>query len=350
MNPNNEAGGPTEASGLIGPTGPSPTTVSVVFAIKDEAETIEGALRSVWAQTYPHIDEILIAIAPSSDDTWAACRAAARTDPRIQLVENPEGWVSFGLNRAIAASTGEIVVRVDGHCRIPEDYVATAVETLQRTGAGVVGGVQRAVGGPGFSAAVATAMSSPLGVGNATFHYGAAEGEVDTVFLGVFQREALERVGGYDEQLLRNQDYDLNYRIRKAGYAVWFNPAMAVEYQPRSTVASLGRQYYQYGWWKLRMLAKDPHALKLRQLAPPAVVAGLALSTAASIATRRALLAAPVAAYAASVAVGGWTIGRPLPPRQRALVPIALATMHLSWGSGFLRSLLSARSARRLNP
>jgi hypothetical protein len=98
------------------------------------------------------------------------------------------------------------------------------------------------------------------------------------------------------------------------------------------------------------MLAKDPHALKLRQLAPPAVVAGLALSTAASIATRRALLAAPVAAYAASVAVGGWTIGRPLPPRQRALVPIALATMHLSWGSGFLRSLLSARSARRLNP
>ena len=324
--------------------------VSAILAVKDEAATVSEAIHAIQRQDYDRIDEIIVSIAPSNDATWAICAALADNDPRIRLVANPQNWVCFGLNRAIAASAGAIIVRVDGHCVIPEGYVSTAVATMARTGAGVVGGVQHAVGDGPFSSAVAAAMSSPVGVGGARFHYGSTEEETDSAFLGVFSREALDAVSGYDQSLRRNEDFDIVNRIRQAGFTAWFNPQMRVVYHPRPNVGSLARQYFQNGWWKLRMLRKDPASVKPRQLAPPLLVVGLGTSTIAALATRRPWLASPAAAYVVGITAAGLKVGSRLPLTARIRVPLALGTMHVSWGAGFLSSALEFAKDRTAAP
>ena len=289
---------------------PEPTTVSVVMAIKDEAANIEQAIDAILTQTYSRIREIVVAVAPSSDGTDAICRRLEREVPEFRVIANPKGWVSSGLNAAIAATTGHVIVRVDGHCHLPPKYVEISTETLRNTGAAVVGGIQRAVGVTPFQRAVAAAMSSRAGVGNAHFHFGGEPGPTDTVFLGVFRREALDAVAGYNESLLRNQDYDLNWRIREAGGIVWFTPELAVDYQPRDSIKKLGSQYFQYGWWKRIMLQRNPKSLRARQAAPPLLVLALLASVIAAGSTRRPALLAPVWLYAAGVTGAGLSAGK----------------------------------------
>src|SRR5690606_8696725 len=161
------------------------------------------------------------------------------------------------LNAALRASRGEVVARVDGHSLIPPGYLRRAVEVLLETGADNVVGVQEAVGVTPFEQAVAAAMSSRFGVGDARFHYGGHAGPADTVYLGTFRRSALERVGGYDEALPRAQDADLNHRIRASGGIVWFEPTLRVRYHPRSTLGALARQYFTSGQWRRRVASKD---------------------------------------------------------------------------------------------
>lgn len=319
-----------------------PATISVIFAVKNEARHLRAAVGAVQAQAGATISDIAIAIAPSDDDTVAIATDLAATDPRIRIIDNPDSWVSHGLNRAIAATTGDIVVRVDGHCELAPDYVATAAATMARTGASVVGGIQRAIGTTPTQRAIAAAMTSPLGVGDAKFHYGGQEGPTDTVFLGVFRRDALEAVGGFNESLLRNQDYDLNWRIRQSGGVVWFDPSLAVDYLPRATFGGLWRQYVDYGWWKQIMLRDNPQSLKARQLAAPLLVAGLAASGVAAGATRRWWMLGPWLAYGAGLVAGAAAAtDQPLETRRR--LPAVFATMHVAWGSGFWASLLSGR-------
>jgi len=257
----------------------------------------------------------------------------ATADERVVVVENPIGSTPAGLNAAIAATSAPVVARVDAHAVLGAGYLRRAVETLGRTGAANVGGVQRAVGATPFEDAVAAAMTSRFGTGDATFHYGGAEGPTDTVYLGVFDRAALDAAGHFDESLQRNQDYELNIRLRATGGTVWFDPQLEVRYRPRGTLAGLARQYFQYGRWKRVVLQRHPGSLRWRQAAPPVVSMAVVVGVVASPLTRRALLL-PVG-YLAAVGVAAIASGRPSWARIFRLLAI-YPTMHVAWSAGLL--------------
>jgi glycosyltransferase involved in cell wall biosynthesis len=319
-------------------------TISVVIPARDDGRDLGTAITSVLAQDVPEPLDVVIAVAPSLDDTSTVASAMSASDTRVRVVANPAGCTSCGLNAGIAVATGDVIVRVDARSVLPPGYIARAVETLSVTGAGNVGGMQLPVGRTSPERAIAVAMRSPIGAGGARYRTGAAAGPVDTVYLGVFRRDALEAVGGFDESLDRNQDYELNWRLREAGWQVWFDPALRVEYRPRGSLRALATQYAGYGRWKCEVLRRHPASARVRQLMPPIAVAVLAASMAAL--PWASVAAAPIGVYVAAIAVGGVASGRSEPVSVRVRVPAALAVMHLSWGGAFLVELLT-RSLRR---
>jgi len=307
--------------------------------VRNEAEHLRGAVAAVRSQQYPGRVSIVLAVAPSSDGTeMIADEIASSGDATV--VANPTGATPSGLNAAIRAARGDVVVRVDGHAELSPGYIQRAVETMRRTGAVNVGGIQKAVGTTPFERAVADAMTSRFGTGDAVFHYGGAEGPTDTVYLGVFDRRALEAVGLFDEHLIRNQDYELNIRLRNAGGVVWFDPALEVTYRPRGALTSLAGQYFDYGRWKRVVLAEHPRSLKWRQAVPPAATATIVIATAAGIVWPKALVVPVV--YAAAVGAAAASAGRSAGSRLRLLA--VFPAMHLSWGAGFLIGRRPARA------
>lgn len=324
--------------------------VAVIMPVLNEEQHLAESVAAITGQDYPGDLQIALALGPSTDGTDEVAARLQAEDPRVVLVPNPTGRTPAGLNAALAATRHPIVVRVDGHALLPPDYISTAVAVLRRTGADNVGGVMAAEGVTDFERAVACAMRSPLGVGAATFHTGGQEGPALTVYLGAFRREAIERVGGYDEDYVRAQDWEMNHRIRQTGGVVWFTPAMSVTYRPRSTVRALAKQYSHYGRWRREIMRQHSETVSLRYLAPPVAVTGLAAGAAVAAAGamtghRRALLGLlPALGYAAAVTAGGWLISAGEPTAVRARVPVALATMHMSWGAGFLTSPGDLRS------
>lgn len=318
--------------------------VSVVMPVLDEERHLRDAVRMALGQDYPGPLEVVLALGPSADRTDEVAAALAAEDPRVRTVANPTGRTPAGLNAAIAASTGEVVVRVDGHAEIPADYVRTAVAALREHDADNVGGIMDARGTTPFERAVACAMRSPVGVGNSAFHTGGAAGEAETVYLGVFRRSALERVGGYDTEFERAQDWEMNHRIRESGGRVWFTPDLRVTYRPRATPRALARQYFLYGRWRRVVARHHRGTTNLRYLAPPTMVVGTTAATALGLLWPPAL--AVPAAYALAVTGGGLAISRGEQWRTRLATPLALAVMHWSWGVGFLTS--PASLARRV--
>ena len=323
--------------------------VSIVMPVLNEERHLRSAVAHVLAQDYPGPLELLMAMGPSTDRTDEVAAEIVRSDGRVRCIDNPSGATGAGLNLGVTAASYDVIVRVDGHAMLPSDYVQVAVETLARTGADNVGGVMAAEGVTDFQQAVARAMTSRLGVGQARFHVGGNEGPVDTVYLGVFRRAALERVGGYDETFLRAQDWELNHRIRNSGGTVWFTPDLHVSYRPRSTVRALARQYRNYGRWRRVVMKRHRGTANLRYLAPPvaviAVVSGTAagaIGAMAGVAALRIGFLAP-AGYVAGILAGSAVIGSGLPIRSRMWLPVVFATMHGSWGIGFL---LSPRALR----
>jgi succinoglycan biosynthesis protein ExoA len=325
-------------------TKPAWPKVSVIMPIRNEAAHLVDAVSAVLEQNYLGELEICLAIAPSTDDTASVAAGVAATDSRILLVNNPAGITPTGLNAAIAATTGEVVVRVDGHCELSPGYIATAVQVLAQTGAANVGGRQMAKGDTAFSRAVATAMTSIFGTGGGRLHLGGKAGPTDTVYLGVFRRDALNEVGGFAEDLIRNQDYELNIRLRAAGHTVWFDPRLAVRYSPRDTWRGLARQYYEYGWWKWVVARRHPGSLRPRQAIPAAVTAILIKSLVLSIRWPIALLL-PIG-YLGSVLLAAMLTGREFGQRLRLIA--IYPTMHLGWGLGFWGSAL-APLGRQIN-
>lgn len=310
--------------------------VSVIIPAREAAATIADAVTSALAQQA--VDEVVVAAADP------ATRSAVERidDPRVRVVGNPEGTTPAALNRALRHSTGDIVVRCDAHSVLPPGYVARAVELLESTGAANVGGRQVPRGTAPFERAVAMAMVSPVGAGDARYRLGGRPGPTDTVYLGVFRRSELEAVGGFDETLERNQDYELNWRLRQKVGVVWFDPELAVEYRPRSSPKALWRQYFDYGYWKRIVLRRHPGSLRWRQLAAPALVVGLGVSAALALFDWRKAAMLP-AVYAATTAGAG--VADLVRRRDPAalLEPAALWVMHLAWGSGFIAGLLSGR-------
>ncbi len=298
--------------------------------VLNEERHLEHAVRAIFAQDYLGDVEVCLALGPSTDATNDVAARLQANEPRLRTVANPTGKTPAGLNAAIRATTGEVIVRVDGHSVLSPGYITRAVETLRRTGAANVGGVQKAVGTTPFEEAVAAAMASPFSMGGARFHTGGAEGPVDTVYLGVFQRTAIEQVGLFDEKLVRNQDYELNIRLRKAGHTVWFDPKLEVEYRPRSSLRTLARQYAEYGAWKRHVLRLHPKSLKLRQIVPPITLIALMVSSVAAPWVPITLVVPIV--YAGVVVLVSLTT----PKRNAFRLIVVFPTMHMSWAWGFL--------------
>jgi cellulose synthase/poly-beta-1,6-N-acetylglucosamine synthase-like glycosyltransferase len=320
---------------------PTDVAVSVVMPVLNEERHLAEAVRAVLEQDYPGPIDVALALGPSSDRTDDVANRLHEEDPRVVLVRNPTGRTPDALNAAIAATESPVVVRVDGHGVLDPDYVATAVELLRQTGAANVGGLMDAEGSTPFEQAVAAAMTSVLGVGAARFHVGGSAGPADTVYLGVFRREWLQHVGGYDPEFVRAQDWEMNHRIRQAGGLVWFSPRLRVAYRPRSTVRALARQYRDYGRWRRVVARTHSGTVNLRYLAPPLALLGIVTGAAIALTVTPWALVLP-GGYLAVVLLGAALAGRgrgaSLPWRARALLPIVLPTMHLSWGWGFLRS------------
>ena len=318
--------------------------VSVVVPARDCADVIAGCLEAIGHQTYRGPMDVTVAVAPGADGTEQVLAEASVGLP-LRVVENPAGTTPAGLNAAVAASDGEVVARVDAQSRIPPHYIERAVATMARTGAANVGGVQRPVASGDLAGAIAAAMASPFGSGPAAFRRGGREGPVDTVYLGVFDRAALVSAGGFDESLERNQDYELNWRLRERGCTVWLDPELEVDYLPRPNLAGLARQYFAYGAWKRTVLLRHPRSLRPRQLAAPALAVGLVVSV-IGLAARRWQGAALPLLYAGACAAAALRLRPTLPGRgNRLRAAAAFATMHLGWGAGFLVG--RTRSARR---
>jgi succinoglycan biosynthesis protein ExoA len=311
--------------------------VSVIMPVLNEARHLRSAVEHVLSQDYPGEIELVMALGPSTDSTDEIAAGLVAADPRVRSVRNPTGRTPAGLNAAIQASRHAIVVRVDGHGILPGDYIRTAVGLLEETGADNVGGLMLAEGETTFEKAVACAMTSPLGVGNARFHTGGAAGPADTVYLGVFRRGILDSLGGYDESFERAQDWELNFRIRAAGGRIWFSPQLWVSYRPRPTLSTLARQYFHYGRWRRVVMRQHAGTVNLRYLAPPAALLGCLAGLVFGVAVHPVGLVVPLG-YTAAVTAGSVWIGRGLPGPSRPLVPLVVATMHFAWGAGFLTS------------
>ncbi len=330
--------------------------VSMILPVLNEERHLVEAIGALLRQDYPGPVEVILALGPSTDQTDEVAELLRESDPRVRLVANPSGRTPTGLNLAIAASIHDIVARVDGHSVVPSDYLRVAVTTMERTEADNVGGIMAAEGQTPFQRAVAWAMTSRLGVGAAAFHVGGSEGPAETVYLGCFRRSTLDRVGGYDEAFTRAQDWELNHRIRAAGGLVWFTPALRVTYRPRSTVRALALQYLNYGRWRRAVVRTHPETLRrtssLRYLAPPLTVLGLVAGVSASLgwiaggSSWLALGSVAPMAYVLLLVVGslfgvfqaGLAVG--------VRLPVVLATMHLSWGAGFIHASVFSRRGR----
>jgi hypothetical protein len=327
--------------------------VSVIMPVLNEERHLAHAVAGVLGQDYPGELELVLAIGPSKDRTQEIADGLAAADPRVRSVPNPTGRTPAALNAALAATRHGIVVRVDGHGELAPGYIQTAVRLLEDKGAANVGGIMRAEGVTVFEQAVARAMTSKLGVGNARFHTGGEGGPSDTVYLGVFRRDVLDKLGGYDEHFTRAQDWELNHRIRTSGGLIWFDPSLSVTYRPRPNLKALGKQYKEYGRWRRVVMRTHEGTVSLRYLAPPialaAVVAGTVLGI-LGVTTGPLLLAvgflAPVG-YAGALTAGALYESRGLAAGVRARLPLVLATMHFSWGFGFITSPRSlAKQAR----
>ena len=325
--------------------------VSYVMPVLNEEGYLADAVAAVLSQSYPAEAELVIALGASTDRTTAIAHELAAADARVRLVDNPANDIPVGLNLAIAASRHPIVVRVDAHAELPENYTVTMVGLLNETGAVNVGGVMHAKGRTPFQSAVARAYNSPWGLGGGQYHGAKEAGPSDSAYLGVFRREVLEQVGGYDETLRRAEDWELNSRILAAGHLIWYTPDVAVTYWPRAKPATLRRQMFATGVWRGHLI-REQRRTPLKYLPPPLVVLALGASAVVAVAQFNGLLpgrlgraaglvhAAPLA-YAAGL---GWVSAKSLGAQNVTewLLNVAvLGIMHLSWGAGFIRGLLT---------
>lgn len=318
--------------------------VSVIMPVRNEEAFIARSLGAVLAQDYP-TDRIEALVADGeSDDRTRDVIAGLPGAERVRVIDNPQRRQAFGLNAALRQARGEIIVRVDGHTIIAPDYVRRCVEALRESGAVNVGGRMEPQGATPIGRAIAIAGASRFGVPTA-FHVSGRPQYTDTVYLGAWPREALIAVGGFDERLKVNEDYELNYRLREAGGRIYLSPAIRSTYFGRQTLRALARQYYTYGWDRTNTLKLHPRSLRPRQLVAPLFVAALLIGGALAplhIALRVAwvslLLAYALANVGASL-LAARRAGRDiweLAPR----LPLVFATMHICWGIGFWRGAL----------
>lgn len=317
--------------------------VSVIIPMRDEERVIAQCLRSVLDQDYPQDRmEVLVVDGGSEDRSAEIVVEFSSKYPAIKLLDNPKLSAPAGLNLGIREARGEVIVRVDGHCLLEPDYVSQCVKHLRETGADNVGGLMQARGKGYVAETIALAINSFFGSGGSKFHYASQEQYVDTVYLGAFRRSVFDKVGFFNERLIRNQDYELNYRIRAAGGAVFLSPAIRSSYYGRTTFRDLWHQYFQYGFWKLEMIRMHPSSIQARHLAAPLFVFSLFASGLLSLVHSGfvSLFLLIVSGYLLASLASSLLIARREGWRYFPLLPVAFAVMHFAWGLGFLLRLV----------
>jgi glycosyltransferase involved in cell wall biosynthesis len=319
--------------------------LTVVMPVRQEADFIERSVRAVLGQDYPGSFEVLVADGASTDATRSILEGLAAADDRLTVLDNPEGIVPTGLNRALARARGQVVIRVDGHCEVTPDYARRCVDALLTSGADCAGGILHTEGGSREARAVALAQSSPLGVGGARFRTGAgAPGYVDTLAFGAYRRDVFDRIGTFDEELVRNQDDEFNLRLTQAGGRIWLDPSICTTYWSRASVGGAFRQYFEYGAYKVRVAQKRRTVPSVRSLVPAALVGVLGAGVVAGVARRDLrLAAAPVLAYAVGTVAAAAVEAR-RDPGAAVLAPPAFAALHLGYGAGVWWGLWRWRS------
>lgn len=322
------------------PTDPARPLVTLLVAMRNEERHIGRTLGSILAQDYPADRlEIRVYDGASTDRSRGIAQGALGNRPLTAVASNPRIIQSAGWNLGIAEARGEIIGIVSAHCELAPDYVSTAVETLQRTGADMVGGLMRAVGEPGVGEAIALATSTPFGVGGARFHYTAVEESVDTVYMGLCRSETYRRLR-FDEEMVRDQDDELSYRLLDQGGTIVCNPAIRSSYTNRSSLRSLWKQYYEYGYWKVRVMQKHPGQIRARQLVPPVFVASVIGSATVALfaPVGRVALVGTLGSYAVANVAASVVSARSR-PRLLPVLPAVFGTMHVAYGLGYLAGL-----------
>jgi glycosyltransferase involved in cell wall biosynthesis len=317
--------------------------ISFVMPVLNEEKYLKASVESIFGQ-FDDLNsgksgqiEVILALGPSTDSTDAVAAELASRLP-VKIVANPTGKTAAGLNLAIAVAKGDVIVRVDAHSELSPGYAARAFEVLLETGAANVGGVMRAEGTNPFSKAVAFGYGSRFGLGGGTFHVGGTAGPSDSVYLGVFRRTVLGAVGGFDEKIIRGQDWELNLRIREAGHVVWFDPKLEVGYRPRSSWRALAKQFYDTGFWRAAITRKSVARANLRYFAPPLMVVGTIAALVLAVATGLVIAVIPAALYMGFVALAAVS-AKDLDLRSRLNLLVVLPTMHFAWGLGFIVGL-----------
>jgi glycosyltransferase involved in cell wall biosynthesis len=323
--------------------------ISFVMPVLHEERHVIRAMESVVNQRGVGDWELIALLGQSADRTDELVAEFAANHPQVVMVRNPENAISAAMNLGVAQARFPTVVRVDAHAELPADYTATMAAALRDSGAANVGGRMRAAGVTPFEKAVARAYNSRVGLGGGVFHVGGPAGPAESAYLGVFERDAVIGVGGYDETLSRGEDWELNLRLRRSGREVWFVPEVEVIYRPRSTLRALARQFHASGRWRGELIRRAPGATPLRHLLPLVLVIALAASV--LLAASAAIIGGAVggllgwlalvtpAAYVPSV-VASAVLTRGLEPKSRGWLAVVLPTMHVSWGMGCLVSLI----------
>lgn len=319
--------------------------VSILMPVRNEAGFIQRSLGAVLAQNYPaECMEILVADGMSTDGTRAIVEQLAKKYPNVSLkiLDNPGKIVSTGLNIALRHARGGIIIRVDGHTIIAPDYVRQCVETLRRTNADNVGGRMNAIGNTPFGKAIALGTSAPFGIGGGRFHYSDREEWVDTVYMGAWSRRVFERIGLFDEELVRDQDDEINYRLRKHGGRILLSPAIRSQYAVRSAPSSVWRQYYQYGFYKVRVLQKHPLQMRPRQFAPLLLVTAFLAgpSLAFFFSWGLWLLVFVAGSYLLANLVASILVAQRHGWQYLSKLPLVFSILHFSYGLGFLAGLI----------
>lgn len=319
--------------------------VSIILAIRNEDRHIGRCLASILRQNYPSDQiEVLIADGMSRDRTREIIAEIAAKHPmyRVCVLDNPGLAVPKGLNLSLTKSRGEIIVRVDGRTEIAPDYVSQCVALLSASGADNVGGRREPKANTRVGRAVALGITLPFGIGGGRYLQSDLPQWTDSVYLGAWRREVFDRVGVFDEEMSRNQDDEFNYRLRKSGGRILASPLVRSTYWCRESLIALGRQYYDFGWWKVRVLQKHPRQMSWRQFVPAGFVASLTFvaMSAPFWGAARVLLAFIVATYLATNLAVSLVSGLRYGWRQALLLPAVFATLHLSYGIGFLTGLV----------
>jgi len=333
-------------------------TVSICIPCYNEANTIRKLLEALYRQTYPRKKtEVIIADGMSEDSTRQIIQGFQAEYPEmaIRVIDNPKRIIPAALNTAIRAAKGEYIVRLDAHSVPHPEYVARSIAGLEHHLGNNVGGVWKIVPSKDtwMANSIAAAASHPLGVGDAKYRYADSPGVSDTVPFGAFRKDYILSLGGYDESLLTNEDYELNTRIRQAGGKLWLDPNIQVQYYSRPNLRTLAQQYTRYGYWKVKMLQRYPESLRWRQALPPLFVLGLLVLAIAAIWLPVAswLLLAVMLLYISTLVISG--LDAVMESRKYSMllgVPMAIAVMHFSWGSAFIWSLLENVLLKRKPP